>query len=182
MTLTRSIERDLSKLVDSEHYLFTLRDLAGLMPGRSEAALKALVGRLTADGVLERLCRGLYLYPGVHYPSDLVLYHSAARLRADALCYLSLESVLSDAGVISQIPMNWITLMTSGRSGELACGRFGMIEFIHTRKSPESLAGALVYDSRCRLWRATVAQAMIDMRDARRSMELVNLEVLNELV
>ena len=113
MTLTRSIERDLSKLVDPEHYLFTLRDLAGLMPGRSEAALKASVGRLTADGVLERVCRGLYLYPGVHYPSDLVLYHSAARLRADELCYLSLESVLSDAGVISQIPINWITLMTS---------------------------------------------------------------------
>ena len=56
--------------------------------------------------------------PEVHYPSDLVLYHAAARLRADALCYLSLESVLSDAGVISQIPINWITLMTSGRSGK----------------------------------------------------------------
>ena len=63
-----------------------------------------------------------------------------------------------------------------------ACGRFGMIEFIHTRKSPKTLAGALVYDSRCRLWRPTVAQAMIDMRDARRSMELINQEVLNELV
>ena len=182
MTLTRSIERDLSKLADPEHYLFTLRDLAGFMPGRSEAALKAMVGRMTSDGVLERLCRGLYLYPSVHYPSDLVLYHAAARLRADELCYLSLESVLSDAGVISQIPMNWITLMTSGRSGKITCGRFGTIEFIHTRKSPKALAGALVYDSRCRLWRATVAQAMIDMRDARRSMELIDQEVLNELV
>ena len=182
MTLTRSIERDLSKLADPEHYLFTLRDLSGLVPGRSEGALKALVGRLTADGVLDRLCRGLYLYPAVHFPSDLILYHAAARLRAAELCYLSLESVLSDAGVISQIPMNWITLMTSGRSGEITCGRFGTIEFVHTRKSPKALAEALVYDSRCRLWRATMAQAMIDMRDARRSMELIDREALNELV
>lgn len=182
MTLIRSFERDLSKLADSEHYLFTLRDLAGLMPSRSEAALKAVVGRLAADGVLVRLCRGLYLYPAVPYPADLVLYHAAARLRADELCYLSLESVLSDAGVISQVPTNWITLMTSGRSGEIRCGSFGTIEFVHTRKSPKALAGALVYDSRCRLWRATVAQAMIDMRDARRSMELIDREVLNELV
>ena len=182
MTLSRSIERDLSKLADPEHYLFTLRDLAGLMPGRSEGALKALVGRLTSDGVLERLCRGLYLYPAVHYPSDLILYHAAARLRADQLCYLSLESVLSDAGVISQIPMTWVTLMTSGRSGEITCGKFGTIEFVHTCKPPKALVGVLVYDSRCRLWRATIAQAMTDMGNARRSMELIDLEAFNELV
>jgi hypothetical protein len=81
--------------------------------------------------------------------------------------------VLSDAGIISQVPLRWITLMTSGRSGKISCGRFGTIEFIHTAKSPQRLAKDLHYDPRCRLWRASVPLALADMKAARRNMELV---------
>ena len=182
MQACRKFERDLSALADEERYLFTLSDLAALLPGHSRSALKTLVSRVAAKGVLERVCRGLYLYPGVPYPADLLLYHAAARLRAGSFCYLGLESVLSDAGVISQIPLRWITLMTSGRSGKISCGRFGTIEFIHTAKSPERLAGDLHYDSRCRLWRASVPRALADMRSARRDMELVDPNTAHEYV
>lgn len=37
--------------------------------------------------------------------------------------------------IISQIPINRITLMSSGRSSIINCGTFGSIEFIHTKKS-----------------------------------------------
>ncbi len=87
---------------------------------------------------------------------DLVLYHAASRLRAGAFNYPSLETVLSDAGVIPQIPMNWITLMTVGRTYTYDCGDFGNIEYVHTKKKPKILAKELHYDSRCRLWRASV--------------------------
>jgi transposase len=120
LAIDSAIERDLSSLADGEHYLFTLSDLAVLLPEHYRSALKILVSRVSARGVLERVCRGLYLYPGVSYPADLLLYHAAARLRARSLCYLSMESVLSDAGVISQIPLQWITLMTSGLSGMIS--------------------------------------------------------------
>ncbi len=182
MIRARTFERELWALAGPERYLFTLGDMAALVPGCSAGALKTLASRVAADGGLERVCRGLYLFPRVPYPADLVLYHAAARVRADRLCYLSLESVLSDAGVISQIPTHWITLMTSGRSGEIACGRFGTLEFVHTRKPPARLAGALAYDARCRLWRATVAQAMADMRATRRNLDLIDPETLHELV
>lgn len=182
MQPARRFERDLVALADEEHALFTLADLAALLPGHSAGALKALVSRVAANGGLERLCRGLYWFPHPHYPADLVLYHAAARLRAGTFSYLSLESVLSDAGVISQIPMNWITVMTAGRSGRFDCGRFGTIEFVHTRKTPERLREALSYDPRCRLWRASVAQALEDMRDARRNLDLIDWNAAHELV
>ena len=182
MQAARKFERALSALADEDHVLFTLADLAALLPGHSAGAFKTLVSRVAASGGLERLCRGLYLFPRTRHPADLLLYHAAARLRAGTFCYLSLESVLSDAGVISQIPINWLTLMTAGRSGRIPCGRFGTIEFIHTKKTPQRLRDALSYDPRCRLWRASVAQALADMRDARRNLGLIDWKAAHELV
>jgi hypothetical protein len=72
----------------------------------------------------------------------MILYHSAAKLRAGEFNYLSLETVLSDAGAISQIPMNWITIISSGRSNIIDCGAFGKIEFIHTTTSPKRSSDA----------------------------------------
>lgn len=83
-------------------------------------------------GLLRRVCKGIYLYPVRDYPMGDLLYHAAARPRAAEFNYLSLESVLSEAGVISQIPMNWISLMSSGGSHIVDCGDCGHIEFIHT--------------------------------------------------
>jgi hypothetical protein len=116
----------------------------------------------------------VYLYPKVPYQKGYELYHVAARLRADSLCYLSLESALSEAGVISQIPLAWITLMTNGRSGIIDCGKWGHIEFIHTKKSPANLGQCLSYDYRYRLWQASISLAMRDIRVARRSLDLID--------
>ncbi len=178
----KTLKRVLETLADAEHYLFTLNDLQGAIPELGAGAFKALVCRAEKDGMLTRVCRGLYLYPKVNYQQGLLLYHAAARLRADEFCYISLESALSDAGVISQIPMNWITLMTSGRSGIIGCGAFGHIEYIHTKRRPENLAAHLTYDTRCRLWRASVALALMDMHLTRRSTDLIDRETAHELV
>ena len=172
----------LADLADGEHYLFSVHDLAAVTPDQSDSAFKALLGRAGKNGLIQRVCRGLYLYPRVDYPFGLVLYHAAARLRAGEFSYLSLETVLSDAGVISQIPLNWITLMTTGRNYTFDCGAFGHIEFIHTKKTPANIAPRLHYDPRCRLWRASVAQALQDMKQARRDTDLVDWEIANELL
>lgn len=178
----KQLSRVLDHLADAEHYLFSLQDMRAALPGLSSSAWKALLRRAAENGLLRRVCRGLYLYPYVEYPAGLVLYHAASRLRAHDFNYLSLESVLSDAGVISQIPMNWITLMSSGRSYTFDCGKFGHIEFIHTKKSPARLAPQISYDPRCRLWRASVALALKDMEQTRRNTDLVDWEVARELV
>ena len=111
-----------------------------------------------------------------------MLFHAAARLRAGEFNYISLETALSDAGVISQAPMNWITIMSSGRKNTIRCGEWGTIEFVHTSRKPAKLRDNLTYDERCRMWRASVSLAMRDMRLTRRSLDLVNRETANDLI
>lgn len=172
----------LKTLASPEHYLFTLSDLSSLLPDHTQAALQVLLGRAVRANVLQRVCRGLYLYPDV-YPNDgLLLYHAAARLRAGDFNYLSLESVLSDAGVISQVPIGWITLMSSGRNRIVDCGHFGRIEFIHTRRPVTDIAAHLHWDSHCHLWRASVALALRDMKYTHRNTDLIVWELAHEFV
>lgn len=177
----KQLERVLAKLADRDHYLFAAADLQGALPGHG--GLPVLLSRAANAGLLKRVCRGLYLYPRIEPPSGgLLLFHAAARLRADEFNYISLESALSDAGVISQVPINTITLMSSGRSNVIGCGEFGRIEFVHTTRSPDALADQLAYDADCHLWRASTALALRDMRATHRSLELIDWEAVHELV
>lgn len=176
----RQLADTLRSLADREHCVFAASDLAGAVPGCGQLAV--LLSRAAKGGLLLRVCKGIYFYPVADYPAGNLLFHAAARLRADAFNYLSLETVLSEAGVISQVPMNWISLMSSGRSHVVDCGDYGHIEFVHTAQRPDEVAGELVYDPDRHLWRASVRQAMRDMKATRRSLELVNEEVLHGLV
>jgi len=172
----------LNDLADKDRCLFTLSDLRGILPEPRAGAFKTILCRAVKKGVLKRVCRGLYLYPQPDCEQGLMLFHAAARLRAGEFNYISLETVLSDAGVISQAPMNWITIMSSGRRNTIRCGEWGTIEFVHTCRKPAELRDNLTYDARCRIWRASVSLAIRDMRLTRRTLDLVNQEVASELV
>ena len=170
----------LQGLADGEHCVFAASDLAAAIPNCGHVA--GLLSRATKAGLLKRVCRGIYLYPVRDYPAGHLLFHAAARLRAGEFNYISLETVLSDAGVISQVPMNWISIMTSGRSHVVDCGDYGHIEFVHTAQRPDDVSGELTYDPDRRLWRASVRQALRDMKATRRSLELVDEEAAREFV
>lgn len=174
--------RNLARLASPERYLFTPEDLRALVPDISDGAYKTLLSRAAAEGHLARVCRGLYLFEPANPSSGLVLFHAAARLRATQFNYISLETALSDSGIISQIPINWITLMSSGRSSTISCGRWGSIEFVHTNQKPQNLVGQIHYDARCRLWRATPQQALRDMKAAKRNMDLIDWSAAHEFV
>lgn len=176
----RQLGETLRKLADRNHCIFAAGDLAGAVPGCTQLAV--LLSRASKAGLLRRVCKGIYFYPVADYPMGNLLFHAAARLRANSFNYLSLETVLSDVGVISQVPINWITVMSSGRSHVVDCGDYGHIEFVHTAKGSDDVAGELVYDPDRHLWRASVRQALRDMKVTRRSLELVNEEVLHEFV
>jgi predicted transcriptional regulator of viral defense system len=176
----KQLSETLRSLADREHCVFASSDLAAAVPGCGH--LPVLLSRAAKSGLLRRVCRGIYHFPVKDYPAANLLFHAAARLRAGDFNYLSLETVLSEAGVISQLPMNWITLMTSGRSHVVDCGDYGHIEFVHTAQRPEDIGGELAYDAERHLWRASVRQALRDMKATRRSMELVDEEVARELV
>ncbi len=167
---------------NQDRYLFLFQDLRVLFPLLSNASYKTLLSRATTAGYLTRVCRGLYTYKKAIPPTGLFLFHAAALLRTTKFNYISLETVLSDAGVISQIPINYISIMSSGRSTTISCGTFGSIEFIHTSKKPTAVMKDLFYDGLCRLWRANVARAIKDMKKTDRNCDLIDWDVANELI
>lgn len=174
--------KELRRLADQEHYLFSSRQLQVLLPDHSSAAFRSMLSRLCQREELERVCRGVYLVPWVSYPTTEILYHTAALLGEGEFCYLSLENVLSDAGIISQIPLQHLSLMTSGRRQRIDCGKWGTIEWIHTARRPDEVVGRVQFDSRIRLWRADVKLAFDDMKRTGRSLDLVQEEVLHEFI
>ncbi|MES2212766.1 MAG: hypothetical protein V4490_06480 [Pseudomonadota bacterium] len=177
----RRLTNWLADNTNAEFCLFTPNNLRALCPGLSDNAFRTLLTRTVQAGHLERICRGMYRYRRSPL-NGLELFQCAAMLRANAFNYISLETALSDAGVISQIPLQWITLMSSGRSTTISCGRFGTIEFIHTSKKPTQVIDQLTYDSRCGLWRASVPLALKDMKDTHRDTDLIDWSVADEYI
>lgn len=167
---------------NEEHYLFATKDLRNLMPELSDESFKMLLGRAVRAGILTKVCRSVYLYKKAMRNDGLLLFHVVSCLRSYAFNYISLETVLSDSGIISQIPLNWITIMTSGRANKISCGEFGTIEFIHTSRSIYDVIGQLSYDVRCGMWRASVRLALQDIKVTRRNCDLIDWDLANELI
>jgi len=169
----QAVIRYLRAMARKQATVFALGDLRALLPNHKEGAFRSLIARLETSGELRRVCRGIYVLPDSPLPGSELLGCTAARLRPHRFNYLSLETVLSDAGIISQILLGRITLMSSGRSNVIPCGAYGTIEFVHTQRTAAQLASQLTYDSRNHLWRATPDLALRDMRITRRDTGLV---------
>jgi len=182
MNAISTLDNQLYSLAGEDSYLYAPEDMRALFGSLSDGAYRSLLKRAEENGVLLPVCRGLYLHAkSRHHKGDL-LFHAAARLRASSFNYISLETALSDAGIISQIPLQWITIMSSGRSSTIRCDPFGTIEFVHTKKAAGDLAVVLVYDRRCRLWRAKPELALHDMRRTGRNLDLIDWEAYHESV
>lgn len=166
---------------NSDCAFFKPSDLRSVLPELSAEAFKALLSHAAKRNTLKRICRGLYIYPSKYQSTGLGLYHAASRLRAHQFNYISLETVLSDSAVISQVLPNWITIMSSGRSQIIECNDLGHIEFIHTKKKPTALASKLTYDRKCHFWRADIALAIKDMKNTKRNLDLVDWNLVKEL-
>ncbi len=174
--------QDLRSLPESTKRVFALLDLKALLPAHGPEACKSVITRLQKRGELNRLCRGIYILPDCALKGSDLLGHVAARLRAAQFNYVSLETVLSEAGLISQVPLSRITLMSSGRSSVISCGRYGEIEFVHTSKKAAELAAELTYSPQLQNWQASVALALQDMKDTRRDTGLVDWEAAHEFI
>ena len=134
MTYERIIETHLSTLAGLGNGLFTTEDLRALLPDLASGPMRSLLHRLCKSGYFVRLTRNLFLRPVPNFHKPDVLFHMAAKLRDDHFNYLSLETVLSREGYISQVPMQWISLMSSGRSYTFRVKEYGTIEFVHTKR------------------------------------------------
>lgn len=114
-------------------YVFTRKALAKLFPEDSPKAFSEGLNRLVRAGLLTRVCRGVYVNPHAHSFDSRVIERVAQALRPGEFNYVSLESALSEYGEISQIPIDRLTVMTTGRKGVYETP-YGTIEFTHTAR------------------------------------------------
>lgn len=157
-------------------YVFTLADLNKIFAEDSPKTLQAGLNRLVKDGLLSRPVRGVYVFNFAHSQDSYTIEHIARALRRGEYNYVSLESALSEYGIISQIPIDRLTVMTTGRKGTYATP-FGTIEFTHTKRQQQDILAGMVQTNRP-LKIATPEYALRDLKRVGRNVHLVNEKAL----
>ncbi|MDZ7783954.1 MAG: type IV toxin-antitoxin system AbiEi family antitoxin domain-containing protein [Halioglobus sp.] len=157
-------------------FVFTRADLAKLFHEDSARALKEGLRRLVAEGLLERPARGVYIYALAHSRNSYMIEQIARALRRGEYNYVSLESALSEYGAISQVPLDRLTVMTSGRKG-IYKTPYGTIEFVHTKRPISELLNRMTDVGRP-LHLATPQAAWGDLKRVGRNTHLVDESVV----
>lgn len=155
-------------------YVFTKGDLAKAFPQENAKALEKSLQRLVSDGILERVAKGVYLNMLARSKKGQVVEDIAAVLRRSHFSYVTLESMLSEYGVISQIPLSRITLMTTGANG-LYETPYGTIEFTHTKRHPAELIQRTRSVAGRPLRIATKRAAVADLRRTGRNVNMLDV-------
>lgn len=159
---------------DSGRSLYTMNDLRKIFPDDKDGTFYEGLRRLVADGTLERIAQGSYRYARARDDRSYRLERIAAFLRRGFHSYLSLETVLSQHDWISQIPVELMTVMTTGRS-QVFETPYGTIEFTHTIRTPSEIMRGTRPDKRHPLRVALPEFAYEDLRRVNRNLHLVNI-------
>lgn len=153
--------------------VFTTRDLRKLFPEDNPLAFRNSITRLAAEEnpMLRRVAKGTYVFSLSRQPWTHVLEEVARCLRRGHYAYLSLESALSEHGLISQVPVGHITVMTTGRPGVFDTG-MGTIEFTHNSRAPGTFLSDLLEVGRP-LPLASAELALADLKRVDRNTHLL---------
>ena len=163
----------------SGRHVFTGGDMASICHEDQPRALAASLRRLVQGQVLQRAARNVYVFAlSAHRGSGHTIEHIARALRRGHYNYLSLESALSEYGVISQVPVDRITVMTTGRKAEYRTP-YGVIEFTHTKRSQREILGC-IRDVGRPLKLASRRAAFRDLRRVGRNVHLVDESELED--
>lgn len=174
MTKSEAIGK-LKELDRRATYVLTKGDLEKLFPDEAEKTLEKSLQRLVADGILERVSKGVYVNMMAASRGSNLVEDIAVVLRRGYFSYVSMESILSEYGVISQIPVRRLTVMTTGAKGVYDTP-YGTIEFTHTKRRPvEILRRTLVMKNRP-LRIASRQAAVQDLRRVGRSTSMLATE------
>jgi hypothetical protein len=177
MNQINAIQR-LNQFDQAGRYIFSGQDISKLFPEDSKRALHAGINRLVAQGILQRATKGVFVYALSQHKHKFPLEWIAKTMRRGEYSYISLESALSEYGAISQIPIDRITVMTTGRKGEYKTP-FGTIEFTHTKRGPvDILNNSSLMGRPLRI--ATKQAAYRDLKRVGRNIHLVDEASINE--
>ncbi|MFM8455013.1 MAG: type IV toxin-antitoxin system AbiEi family antitoxin [Gammaproteobacteria bacterium] len=169
----------LRQLDKQNKFLFTKHDLRKWFPLDTPKTFDAGLKRLVKDNSLEWVCHNVYLNPHAQSMDyGYTIEHVAKILRRGEYNYVSLESLLAEYGVISQIPIDRLTVITTGRTGEYKT-KYGVIEFTHTKRPFSEIIPHLIKDPRRPLHIVSKQIAWRDLKRIGRNINMVNLEELN---
>jgi hypothetical protein len=169
------------KLLEADRksiWAFTPATFGALVGEMKPNYRKLMMKRLADQGVLIRAARGTYVNPQARsLPADI--RRGLIRfLRPREISYVSLESKLSEAAVISQISTA-LTCMTTGSPGVFETP-WGIIEFTHTDRDIDPEKD--VYRRDDGTLEATVDRAARDLRRVGRNVDLINAETLADVL
>jgi hypothetical protein len=159
-------------------WAFTPHSFSTLMGGVEPAYLKLMMKRLADQGVLIRATRGVYVNPHARSRPADARRGLLRFLRPREINYVSLESKLSEAGVISQITTA-LTCMTTGSPGRFDTP-WGAMEFTHTDRKIEVGTEVVVQDDG--MLEATIRTAVRDLRRVGRNLDLIDEEILADAI
>ncbi|MDE2423438.1 MAG: hypothetical protein KGN31_04425 [Betaproteobacteria bacterium] len=162
-------------------FVFTKKDLEKLFPTEDEKSMEKSLQRMAKDGLLIKAARGIYVnaLAAVRH-SGWIVEEIAKALRPGKLSYVSLESMLSEHGVISQIPLSRLTVMTTGAGG-VHKTPFGTIEFTHTKRSVPDILERTVFIKGRPLRIAKKRAAVTDLLRVGRNTDMIDYEELDEV-
>lgn len=161
-------------------FVLSKKDLEKLFPDEGEKAMEKSLQRMVKDGILGKAARGIYVNAAAaSRHAGRLIEEVAKALRPGKVCYISLESMLSEYGVISQIPMNRLTVMTTGASG-IHETPYGTIEFTHTKRSVPEVLNRTVFIEDRPLRIAKKQAAVQDLLRVGRNTDMIDYEELEE--
>jgi predicted transcriptional regulator of viral defense system len=147
-------------------------EIAAMLREQPTPALTKLLNDCVSKGLLRRVVKGLFESRITPPDGATAIYQIIKKLRPGVISYISLESQLSHSGVISQLPIDRLTIVTKGRSGEFTTP-YGVVEFTHTKKKLSHLASQLYFDPDITMYRASDQQALADLTDCNRNLAML---------
>lgn len=173
----RDLNKKLAQADVAGVWAFTSPSFSTLMGGVDPAYLKLMMKRLSDQGVLIRAARGVYVNPAARSSPADIRRGLLRFFRPREINYISLESKLSEAGVISQITTA-LTCMTTGSPGRFDTP-WGAVEFTHTDRKIEIGTDVVLNDGTLE---ATVRTAIRDLRRVGRNLDLIDEEILADAI
>lgn len=152
-------------------WIFKLADFIMYFRKESEQNIKISLSRLAKQGYLVSISKGIYANPRAksmlkgYFPGEV-----ANSLRDKAYSYLSLETLLSEEGLISQIP-NCLTFV-SLKFSRTYNTPYGIIEYVQTKRSVRNFLKDCYYDSTRGFWVANTQKAIDDLYNFNRCVDL----------
>lgn len=152
-------------------WLFRLSDFLMYFNKENKQNIKISLSRFARNNFIIQVSKGLYANPRAKSMQKCYIQGMVANyLRDKAYSYLSLESVLSEDGLISQMPNRLI--FVSLKFSHTYYTPFATIEYVQTKRKVRNFFNDCYYDDKRGFWVAHTQKAIDDLYKFNRSIDL----------